>query len=243
MVRKAIVIPARLDSTRLKEKPLFLLAGKPLIRWVVEGCLKTGEEVFLATDSEKIANVVKDLPVKIVYTPSDLPSGSDRVAYAIRDLDVDYVINYQGDEPFVYQEDIKRLFDALKEFSVATLARKDQEFYKDPASVKVVLAEDGTALYFSRSPIPYMKQASDLYPLKHVGIYAFRKETLLEFTSLKQGKLEKLESLEQLRLLEAGVKIKVLLTENYYHGVDTEEDAKVVSDVLLKNLSSSERNL
>ncbi len=237
-MKKVIVVPARLSSTRLKEKPLKVLAGKPLIRWVIEGCLRTGEKVILATDSERIASAVEDLPIKIVYTPTDLPSGSDRVAYAIRDEDVDYVINYQGDEPFVYPEDVNRLFSALEDFPVATLAMRDREFYNDPASVKVVLAKDGTALYFSRSPIPFFSGSSEVYPLKHIGIYAFRKEVLLEFTSWERGELEKLESLEQLRLLERGVKIKVLLTQNYYHGVDTEEDAKLVSEMLLKTLTN-----
>jgi len=237
-MRKLIVVPARLSSTRIKEKPLKVLAGKPLIRWVVEGCLKTGEEVLLATDSERIASVVKDLPVKVVYTPAELPSGSDRVAYAIKEEDVDYVINYQGDEPFVYPEDVSRLFNALEDFPVVTLAMKDQKTYKDPASVKVVLAKDGTALYFSRSPIPFFVNASsEIYPLKHVGIYAFRKEVLMEFTRWERGELEKRESLEQLRLLESGVKIKVLLTQNYYHGVDTQEDAKLVSEILLKSFT------
>ncbi len=235
-MKKLVVIPARLSSTRLKEKPLVSILGKPLIRWVVEGCIKTGERVVLATDSERIYDAVKDLPVEVRYTPSGLPSGSDRVAHVVRDEDVDYVINYQGDEPFVYKEDIKRLFNALEEYPVATLAIRDEEAYKDPNSVKVVLSKDYVALYFSRSPVPYMKTNSDLYPLKHVGIYAFRKSTLLEFASMEKGILEALEGLEQLRLLEAGYKIKVILTENYYHGVDTEEDVRLVEDKLSARL-------
>ncbi|MFN3975451.1 MAG: 3-deoxy-manno-octulosonate cytidylyltransferase [Aquificaceae bacterium] len=235
-MRRLIVIPSRLASTRLKEKPLVNLLGKPLIRWVVEGCLKTGERVLLATDDERIYGAVKDLPVEVKYTPSDLPSGSDRVAYAIKDEPVDYVINYQGDEPFVYKEDIERLFKALEKYPVATLAIRDERVYEDPNSVKVVLQKDHTALYFSRSPIPYMKRGSYLYPLKHVGIYAFRKEVLLEFTSMRKGELEELEGLEQLRLLEAGYPIKVILTENYYHGVDTREDVELVERELSARL-------
>ncbi|WP_448584703.1 3-deoxy-manno-octulosonate cytidylyltransferase [Thermocrinis sp.] len=231
-MRRIIVIPSRLGSTRLKEKPLQLIKGKPLIRWVVEGCLKTGEEVILATDSERIAEVVQDLSLRVVFTPSDLPSGSDRVAHAIKDIEVDYVINYQGDEPFVYKEDIERLFSALEDVPVATLAIHDPDAYRDPSSVKVVLDNDQRALYFSRSPIPYMKGNSSIYPLKHVGIYAFRKEVLMDFVSWKPSTLEKLESLEQLRLLERGVRIKVLLSSNYYHGVDTEEDLKLVEQKL-----------
>ncbi|WP_448588147.1 3-deoxy-manno-octulosonate cytidylyltransferase [Thermocrinis sp.] len=236
-MKRLIVIPSRLNSTRLREKPLCLIKGKPLIRWVVEGCLRTGGDVLLATDNERIAEAVRDLPVKVVFTPSDLPSGTDRVAYALRDIEADFVINYQGDEPFVYKEDVERLFLALEDFPVATLAIQDPEAYQSPACVKVVLDKDHTALYFSRSPIPYMREPSELYPLKHVGIYAFRREILMEFVKWEPSTLEKLESLEQLRLLERGVKIKVLLSSNYYHGVDTEEDIKLVEEKLISYLS------
>ncbi len=235
-MKRAIVIPSRLSSTRLREKPLVRILDKPLIRWVVEGCLKTEERVILATDDERIYSAVKDLPVEVKYTPSELPSGSDRVAYAIREEDVDYVINYQGDEPFVYKEDVERLFKVLEEHPVATLAIRDEEAYFDPNSVKVVIREDGSALYFSRSPIPYMKKPLYPYPLKHVGIYAFRKDVLMKFTSMPKSPLEELESLEQLRLLSAGYSIKVIITENYYHGVDTEEDVKVVEKELSAKL-------
>lgn len=226
--KRLVVIPARLNSTRLREKPLVSLLGKPLIRWVVEGCLRTGERVVLATDSERVYQAVKDLPVEVRYTPADLPSGSDRVAAVVEKEEAELVVNYQGDEPFVYAEDLQRLFLALEEWPVATLAVKDPQAYKDPNSVKVVLRKDHTALYFSRAPIPYMKESSELYPLKHVGIYAFRRDTLLEFTRTEKGLLERVESLEQLRLLEAGYPIKVVLTQNYYHGVDTEEDLRLV---------------
>ncbi len=233
MTKRVIVIPARLGSTRLKEKPLVLIKGKPLIRWVAEGCVRTGGRVVVATDSERIAQAVGDLPLEVVLTPSDLRSGTDRVAYVVRDMDVDLVINYQGDEPFVYKEDIERLFGALSEASVATLAVRDKEAFRDSASVKVVIDREGYALYFSRSPIPFFRNSSEgLYPLKHVGIYAFRKETLMEFVNLPRSELEEVEGLEQLRLLENGYRIKVLLTENYYHGVDTQEDIRKVGERL-----------
>ena len=225
---RLIVIPARLGSTRLREKPLREIAGKPLIRWVVENLKKTGYPLLLATDSERVKEVVEDL-CEVVLTPSELPSGSDRVLFAVRDLDVKYVINYQGDEPFAYKEDIDRLFRALEEGNeVATLARRDPEAYEKPEDVKVVLDREGYALYFSRSPIPYFRKENKNYPLKHVGIYAYRKETLLKFGSLPKGELEETESLEQLRLLENGIRIKVILTENFYHGVDTERDIEIV---------------
>jgi 3-deoxy-manno-octulosonate cytidylyltransferase (CMP-KDO synthetase) len=168
--------------------------------------LRTEEDVILAVDSEKIAEAVRDLPVKVVFTPSDIPSGSDRVAYVVKNLDVDFVINYQGDEPFVYKEDVQRLFLALEESPVATLAVRDPDAYGDPSSVKVVLDKDQYALYFSRSPIPYLKQEDSFYPLKHVGIYAFRKDVLMDFVRWQPSHLERLESLEQLRLLEMGNK-------------------------------------
>ncbi|MDW8033064.1 MAG: 3-deoxy-manno-octulosonate cytidylyltransferase [Aquificaceae bacterium] len=235
-MKRVIVVPSRLNSTRLKEKPLLKLLGKPLIRWVVEGCLRTEERVVLATDSARVHEVVKDLPVEVRYTPPELPSGSDRVAYVVSNEDVELVINYQGDEPFVYGEDIEKLFLALKDYPVATLAVRDEHSYTDPNSVKVVLKRDGTALYFSRAPIPYRKESSELYPLKHVGIYAFRKEVLLEFTGMGRGELERLEALEQLRLLEAGYPIKVIITQNYYHGVDTQEDVELVEKELSARL-------
>lgn len=233
-MRRVIVIPARLGSTRLKEKPLRKILGKPLIRWVVEGLVKTGEKVILATDSEKVKEVVEDL-CEVYLTPSELPSGSDRVLYVVKNLDANLIINYQGDEPFVYEEDIKRMFEELeKGEELVTLARKDTEAYERPEDVKVVLDKEGYALYFSRSPIPYFRNKDNLYPLKHVGIYGFRRETLLKFGELPPSRLEQIEGLEQLRLLENGIRIKVLITKNYYHGVDTEEDVKIVEEKLKK---------
>ena len=234
-MKRAIVIPSRLSSSRLKEKPLVLIKGKPLIRYVVEGCIRTRHRVILATDSEKIAGAVRDLPAEVVFTPSELPSGSDRVAYAVKDLDLELVINYQGDEPFVYEEDVNRLFQVLEEGEkVATLGITDKEAYRRNSDVKVVLDRNGYALYFSRSPIPFFREGvRSPYPVKHIGIYAFRKDALMEFVNMKKSSLEELESLEQLRLLENGYRIRVLLTENYYHGVDVEEDIKLVESKLI----------
>ncbi len=233
-MEKAIVIPARLGSTRLKEKPLISLKGKPLIRWVVESCIRTGYRVILATDSRKVADAVEDTGVEIEITPSELPSGSDRVAYVIRQKKVDLVINYQGDEPFAYKEDIDRLFQELeKGESVVTLGIPDEGAYNRSSDVKVVLDNQGYALYFSRSPIPFFRNKVDFKPIKHIGVYAYRRETLLNFVDMKPGRLEKAEGLEQLRLLENGVRIKLLLTENYYHGVDTREDMDIVAGRLV----------
>jgi len=235
-MKRLIVVPARLASTRLPQKLIRRIAGKALIRWVIEGLLKTGEEVLLATDSERIVKEVSDLGVRIRITPSDIPSGTDRVALALRDSDADLVINYQGDEPFVYGEDIERIFKQLEEDEVVTLAVRDRESLNRPEDVKVVLDSRGYALYFSRAPIPFPRNGQrDPYPLKHVGIYGFRRSALEEFVSMKKGHLERIEGLEQLRILESGRKIRVLLTENYYHGVDTEEDLKLVDKILKEN--------
>ncbi|NPA32882.1 MAG: 3-deoxy-manno-octulosonate cytidylyltransferase [Aquificae bacterium] len=231
-MRRLIVVPARLRSTRLKEKPLREILGKPLIRHVVENLKKTGYEVLLATDSERIAREVKDL-CETLLTPPELPSGTDRVLWALRKTDAELIVNYQGDEPFAYKEDVDRIFRALEEGDGAvTLATPDPRAYERPEDVKVVLDSEGYALYFSRSPIPFFRKESNLYPLKHVGIYGFRRETLELFGKLGRSHLEEVEGLEQLRLLENGVKIRVLITRNFYHGVDTEEDIRIVEEVL-----------
>jgi len=233
-MERAIIVPARLSSTRLEKKLLRRILGNPLIRWVLEGCLKTGEKVILATDSEEIAKAVADLEVEIFLTPSDIPSGTDRVAYVAERTGVDLILNYQGDEPFVYPEDVDRIFRALEEGEgTVTLAVKDENAYRRSSDVKVVLDREGYALYFSRSPIPHFREkVENLYPLKHVGIYGFRREVLKRFVYMRRSPLEIIEGLEQLRLLENGHRIKVLLTENFYHGVDTEEDLRIVEKVL-----------
>ncbi len=232
-MKRVIVVPARLRSSRLPNKLIRRIKGKALIRHVLEGLLGTREDVILATDSERIIKEVADLPVRAVLTPSDIPSGTDRVAYALQNTNADVVINYQGDEPFVYPEDIGRIFSALEKDEVVTLATPDPDSYHRSEDVKVVLDREGYALYFSRATVPYNRgDLADGYPLKHIGIYGFRRESLEEFVSMRRGILEQIEGLEQLRLLENGKRIKVLITQNYYHGVDTEEDLKIVESIL-----------
>ncbi len=232
-----IIVPARLGSSRLKKKPLVEIKGKPLLRWVVENLNRTGYRVIVATDAEEVKKVVQDL-VEVVLTPSDLPSGSDRVAYTVEKLNLKepYIINYQGDEPFAYKKDLDRLVEALRQgWKVATLAaplEPQNPLFRDPNTVKVVVAKNGSALYFSRSPIPYFRKEGYVNPLKHIGIYAFERKTLLEFTRLKPTPLEQTESLEQLRLLENSIPIKVIETTNFYHGVDTLQDIPLVEEKL-----------
>lgn len=229
-----IIVPSRLKSSRLQKKALRKIRGKSLIRWVIEGCKKTGYRTILATDSERIAKEVADLGVEVFITPSGIPSGTDRVAYVARKINPDLVLNYQGDEPFVYEEDVKRMFSELEREDVVTLAVPDRDCYTDPSAVKVVTDLKGYALYFSRSPIPFVhnSDAAGYIPLKHVGIYGFTRDTLEKYTTYNRGILETSEDLEQLRLLEYGHKIKVLITENLYHGVDTEDDLRKIREII-----------
>ncbi len=232
-MKTLIVIPARIHSTRLPQKPLFEICKKPLIRWVVENLKKTGFDLLLTSDSKDVYEVVKDLHINFVKTSPDLPSGSDRVYEASKDSNVDIIINHQGDEVFSYREDIDNIVKSLKTNPVVSLyTNLDTD---SPHNVKVVLDKNSNALYFSRSFIPYKRNdISSTYPLKHIGIYAFRKDILKTFVKLPQSVLEKMEGLEQLRLLENGISINMVYTKNFYHGVDTIEDVNIIKERLCK---------
>lgn len=236
-----IVIPARKDSTRLKNKLLLPVKDKPLIAWTVENCLKSGFPVMVACDSKDFLEILKGYDIEIVLTPSDLKSGSDRIAYAIKDLDVKYIVNVQGDEPLISPEDIKKIFENLKNDKVVTLSYpiNNEDDYLNPNIVKVVVDKDNYALYFSRSPIPFYRDI-DFYqmyrifsPLKHIGIYGYQKKALLDFSiNLKSSPLEEVEKLEQLRFLYNGYKIKVLKAEKDTIGIDTKEDYEKFCKIL-----------
>ncbi len=236
-----IVIPARKGSTRLKNKLLLPVKDKPLIAWTVENCLRSGFPVMVACDSEDFFEALKDYNIKIVLTPSDLKSGSDRIAYVVKNLDVKYIVNVQGDEPLVSPEDIKKIFENLKSDKVVTLSYpiNNEDDYLNPNVVKVVVDKDNYALYFSRSPIPFYrdidfhKMCRIFSPLKHIGIYGYQKDTLLDFsTNLKPSPLEEIEKLEQLRFMYNGYKIKVIQAENDTVGIDTKEDYEKFCKIL-----------
>lgn len=232
-MKTLIVVPARIKSTRLKHKPLIEICQKPLIRWVVENLKKTGFDILLTSDSEEVYNVVKDLDIDFVKTKEDLPSGSDRVYEASKNFNVDFIINHQGDEIFSYKEDIENLVKSLKTASVSSLYTKLEK--DSPANVKLVLDKNSNALFFSRALIPYKRNdIPSIYPLKHIGIYAFRKNMLETFVKLPQSALEQIEGLEQLRLLENSIPIKMVYTKNFYHGIDVEEDINIVKEMLCK---------
>ena len=231
------IIPARYASTRFPGKPLALLCGKSVIQRVYEKVSDIIEETWVATDDERIFNAVKDFGGKAVMTRNDHKSGTDRIEEAIEKIggDFDVVINVQGDEPFIQASQIKTVCDCFEDPSteIATLGKpfgNDMDAVSNPNSPKIVVDKRGYAMYFSRSIIPFVRGKDEKewpfsYPfLKHIGLYAYRRNVLKEVTQLPQGELEKAESLEQLRWLENGYRIKVGLTDVETVGIDTPED-------------------
>jgi 3-deoxy-manno-octulosonate cytidylyltransferase (CMP-KDO synthetase) len=242
------VIPARYSSTRFPGKPLVDILGKPMIQWVYENAMgsKLLDFLIVATDDERIYNVVKSFGGNVIMTPSDIQTGTDRVAYVLNEFDADIVANIQGDEPLLTSEMIDRAIEPFlnsEKVDISTLAVKinDVDLIFNPNVVKVVFDKDKIALYFSRSPIPFCRDAKnekDWLKLgnfyKHIGLYVYSRESLLRFVSLRRSSLEEIEKLEQLRALENGFRIKVVISESDTIGVDTPEDVeKVVA--FLKN--------
>lgn len=236
-MKVAGVIPARYGSTRFPGKPLALILGKPLLQWVIEGALKSKKlkTVLVATDDHRIAELAKTLKVEVVMTDSNLATGSDRVWAAIQDRDFDAVINIQGDEPLIEGQLLDRMVQALEESpstDMLTLGRKiSGEELLNPQIVKIILNQNQEALYFSRFPIPYsrLKFAEEADGcLKHIGMYAYKKDFLRRFCEQGPVSIERAESLEQLRALYLGAKIKVLEVLDDSWGVDLVEDIEKV---------------
>jgi 3-deoxy-manno-octulosonate cytidylyltransferase (CMP-KDO synthetase) len=228
--RIAGVIPARLASSRLSRKVLRPIAGRPMVEWVWRAAKASGlmDPVVVATDSEEVAAAVRERGIPVVMTSPDCPSGSDRVREVARQIDADIYVNIQGDEPTLTPEffpPLLRLFDR-PEVEVATLAVPcPPEEFADPNAVKVVAAPDGRALYFSRATIPFDRDRTGFAGYrKHLGIYAYRKAALERFAALPPSPLERIERLEQLRLLENGIALYVADAPGDTIGVDTEED-------------------
>lgn len=234
-------IPARYGSTRLPGKPLLPIAGRPMIEHVytrVAGA-RGLDRVVVLTDDERIAEAVQRFGGEWEMTPEDCASGTDRIAWAARSWNASAVINIQGDEPLIDPEGISRIAGHLAANPgdpVVTLATPaEPEEMDNPNAVKVVLARDGSALYFSRSPIPYPRQppqSSGAAPLKHLGIYGYQRDALLRLAGLPPTPLERSESLEQLRALENGIPIRVLVVDRGSFGVDTAEDLERVETIL-----------
>ena len=238
------IIPARYASTRFPGKPLALLGNKPVIQHVYEQASSVLSDVWVATDDDRIREAVEKFGGRIVMTRADHKSGTDRIEEAAEKTgtQADVVINIQGDEPFVQPSQIKtlmQLFDNA-ETQIGTLGKhfENIEAVNNPNSPKIVTDKQGFALYFSRSVIPYIRGAQDNewlshFPfLKHLGLYAYRREVLHEITQLPQSSLEIAESLEQLRWLENGYRIRVGLTDVETVGIDTPEDLQRAEEFL-----------
>jgi 3-deoxy-manno-octulosonate cytidylyltransferase (CMP-KDO synthetase) len=234
-------IPARYGSTRLPGKPLLPIAGRPMIEHVYARVARARglDRVVVLTDDERIARAVEGFGGAWEMTPADCASGTDRIAWATRRWDAAAVINVQGDEPLIDPEGVSRVaahLAANPRDPIVTLATPAApEELADPSAVKVVLARGGAALYFSRAPIPYAKlprQEGGAAPLKHLGIYGYQRQALLDLAALPPSPLERSESLEQLRALENGIPIRVLVVDRGSVGVDTAEDLKRVEELL-----------
>ena len=238
------IIPARFASTRFPGKPLALIAGRPLIQHVVAQCQKAKSlaEVIVATDDERIARVAEQF-CRVEMTRADHPSGSDRIAEVATRCDCDAVVNIQGDEPLIDPAVIDAVAGALarQEMSTAATRIRAAAELDNPNVVKVVVNAGGQALYFSRRTIPYLREAASgstceqlaAFPfLKHLGIYGFRRETLLRLVKYPVSALEAAEKLEQLRALENGIGIAVVTVEYDSIGVDSPEDVARVENIL-----------
>lgn len=236
------IIPARFASSRLMGKPLADIGGKPMIQHTYLSAKKSKllDKVIIAVDDEKVFQVVKSFGAEAYMTPKDCASGSDRIAFVAEQIpDAEIIVNIQGDEPFIKGKMIDQAIEPLwidKKVNLSTLARRitNVEEMKSPAVVKVVFDYHNYAMYFSRSPIPFVRdartnlekvQSADIF--KHIGLYVYRRETLLKFTTLKPTDLEQIEKLEQLRFLENGFKMKIVVTEYDSLSVDTPRDLEL----------------
>jgi len=244
-LRIAGVIPARLSSTRLPRKVLRELAGRPMVEWVWRAAAGSGlmDPVVVATDSDEVADICRERGVPVAMTSPNCASGSDRVREVARQIEADIYVNIQGDEPTLTPDffpPLIALFDR-PEVQVATLAVRCPAIDIDnPNAVKVVTAQDGKALYFSRATIPHDRDQTGFAGYrKHMGIYAYRKAALEKFAELPPGWLENVEKLEQLRLLEAGIDIYVAGAPADTIGVDTEEDLERAQAALMSREGSS----
>lgn len=242
------IIPARYGSTRFPGKPLALIDGLPMIQHVYQRvrCAKTVDRVIVATDDERIAAAVRNFSGEVMLTRTDHPTGTDRLAEVAETLAADLIVNVQGDEPLIDPQMVDQAVAPLvanPAIQMGTLAAALDEFddFYNPNVVKVVRAQDGMALYFSRAPIPWPRDLSEqdfrssfagLGLLRHIGLYVYRRELLLAYPSWPKTPLESLENLEQLRALERGVGLHVALTESRCHGVDTPEDLERIARMM-----------
>ncbi|MBQ3433907.1 MAG: 3-deoxy-manno-octulosonate cytidylyltransferase [Selenomonadaceae bacterium] len=238
-MKSICVIPARYSSTRLPGKPLKDICGKPMICRVWERASRAASvaEVIVATDDERILRAVEDNNGRAMMTRADHKTGTDRLAEVAEKFpNVEVVVNVQGDEPLIEPSLIDELvaaFVADKDLQMATVATEltDAAEMNNPNNVKVVLGKNNDALYFSRSLIPYPRNAGKSPVFKHIGIYAYRRQFLIDYAKMTPTPLEQAESLEQLRALENGFRIRVIKSSCQFIGVDTEEDLQLVNEI------------
>lgn len=250
-MRFAGFIPARFASTRFPGKPLALLGGKPIIQRVYEQVCNVLNEVYVATDDNRIADAVRGFGGNVVMTSANHKSGTDRINEAVNKTgkDFDVVINIQGDEPFIHRSQIEEICHCFDDSQtmIATLGRPFTSSHtladlENPNSPKLICDNNGFAMYFSRSIIPYLRNVerkdwiNSFNYLKHIGLYAYRTEVLKEITKLPQSSLEMAESLEQLRWLQNGYRIKVGITKIETIGIDTPEDLRLAESFLKRRV-------
>lgn len=231
MTKTAIIIPARYGSSRLEGKPLLKVNGKPIIQWVYEKAksVKSADVVIVATDDERIFDAVKAFGGEVEMTSAEHKCGSDRIKeVADRHADFEYIINLQGDEPMIKQEMIESVIDGVKNHNadISTLIRpiEDKNEVENPNLVKCVIDNNGFALYFSRSKIPFERKENPAPFYGHIGIYGYTRKALTTMTTSSQTPLEISESLEQLRALQMGMRIKTSIINEKPVGIDTIED-------------------
>lgn len=236
----AIVIPARMESTRFPGKPLADLAGKPMVQWVYEAAVAAdcADDVVVATPNEEIARACRSFGAECILTSKECPSGTDRVAEVARNIPHDVFVNVQGDEPLLPPETIRACLAPLTRAGRRGVASVydhcSPEELDDPAVVKVATDLEDRALYFSRWPIPFPRNERTRPVKKHVGLYAYERESLLAFASWEPSPLESAEGLEQLRFLEHGVTISMTAARGSPLAVDTPEQARRVSEILAR---------
>lgn len=249
------VIPARFGSSRLMGKPLANIGGKPMLQHTYESARKSKllDDIVIAVDDDRVYDVAKQFCDHVKLTPKDIATGSDRIAHVVKDMtSAKIIVNIQGDEPFIPGRMIDQAIEPLlfdESVEVSTLAKRITKVDEltSPSIPKVVFDYHNFALYFSRSPIPHIRDAKtnseriknyEMY--KHIGLYVYRREALLKFTNLRPTDLEMLEKLEQLRMLENGFKIKIVVTEHESLSVDTDTDLRKAREYYKKYIENSE---
>ncbi|HGE71902.1 TPA: 3-deoxy-manno-octulosonate cytidylyltransferase [Candidatus Poribacteria bacterium] len=235
------IIPSRYKSTRLEGKPLKDIHGKPMIQYVYEAAKKSEllSDVIIATDDQRIIDAVEKFGGKVVMTSVNHKTGSDRIAEVAKNIEADIIVNVQGDEPLLNPKQVDEAVQPMisdPNLKVCTICRPifNKEDFENPNVVKVVFNLNGDAMYFSRSLIPYPREKENHKVYEHIGIYVYRKEFLLEYIKLPQTPLEVTESLEQLRILENGIRMKVVVTKfkDKSLSVDTAEDLEIVRNII-----------